>query len=59
MEHQKIRFKIKDRYKMNNLCYHNFSYFKVNCNKCCAFIKSKKRSGCLFGCGITIYLKEK
>lgn len=44
---------------MNNLCYENCSYSKANCNECQAFIKGKKRAGCLFGCGITIYLKEK
>lgn len=40
---------------MNNLC----NYSKDNCNECQAFIKGKKRAGCLFGYGITIYLKEK
>lgn len=44
---------------MNNLCYFNGSYLNANCYKCTAFIKGKKRAGCLFGCGITIYLKEK
>jgi hypothetical protein len=39
---------------MNNLC----NYSKANCNECQAFIKGKKRAGCLFGGRITIYLKK-